>query len=152
MQNIVLVNYLRTAWPTKILMPFLSFSNNLLQTNHIIFQKVLINLINLYFFIFVFLIFFFFFFFFAQNMLNFGLGCLSLLKVLASHDLLNNFCMTQNSFGASSYLFLSSFIRASRSSLSPVIFLSWLLTSRILFYKIKTWVIILIQFYTCVVV
>ena len=33
----------RTAWPTKILMPFLRFSDNLLHENHISFQKSIDN-------------------------------------------------------------------------------------------------------------
>ena len=37
MQNIVLINNLRTALCTKILMPFLSFSDNLLQDAYIYF-------------------------------------------------------------------------------------------------------------------
>ena len=35
----VLCDNSRTVWPTKMLMPFLSFSNNLFQNNHIIFQQ-----------------------------------------------------------------------------------------------------------------
>ena len=31
MQNVVLINDSRTVWPTNILMPFLRFSDNLLQ-------------------------------------------------------------------------------------------------------------------------
>ena len=37
-QNIVLINKSRTAWHTEILMPFSSFSDNLLQDAYIIFQ------------------------------------------------------------------------------------------------------------------
>ena len=43
-QNISLMHNSRTAWPTKILMPFLSFLDNLLQVAYLIFQKVLIIL------------------------------------------------------------------------------------------------------------
>ena len=35
----VLINNSRSAWPTKIAMPFLSFSDNLLQDAYIIFQN-----------------------------------------------------------------------------------------------------------------
>ena len=35
----VLINNSRTAWPTEVLMPFLSSSENLLQDAYIIFQK-----------------------------------------------------------------------------------------------------------------
>ena len=35
----VLIYNLKTAWPTKISMPFLSSSNNLLQDAYFIFQK-----------------------------------------------------------------------------------------------------------------
>ena len=35
MKKIVLISNSRTAWPTKILMPFFSFSDNLLQGAHI---------------------------------------------------------------------------------------------------------------------
>ena len=38
-KNLILINKSRTAWSTKILMSCLSFSDNLLQDNHIIFQK-----------------------------------------------------------------------------------------------------------------
>ena len=37
MQNIVVIKNSRIPWPTKILMPFLSFSENLLQYAYIIF-------------------------------------------------------------------------------------------------------------------
>ena len=40
-QNIVLINKSRTAWPTQILMLFLSSLDNLLQDTYIIFQNVL---------------------------------------------------------------------------------------------------------------
>ena len=43
MQNIVLINISRTDWPAKILMPFLSFSYNLLQGYHTVFQKCVDN-------------------------------------------------------------------------------------------------------------
>ena len=36
---LVLINNSRTAWPTEILMSNLSFSDNLLQDDYIIFQK-----------------------------------------------------------------------------------------------------------------
>ena len=39
MQNIVLINKSRTVWSTEILVPFLSFSGNLLQVAYVIFQK-----------------------------------------------------------------------------------------------------------------
>ena len=39
MQNIVLIDNLRTTWPTKILMPFLCSSDNLLQDAYISFPK-----------------------------------------------------------------------------------------------------------------
>ena len=39
MKNIVLISNSRTAWPTKILVPLLSFTDNLLQDAHIIFQR-----------------------------------------------------------------------------------------------------------------
>ena len=42
-QNIVLINNSRTAWPTLILMLFLSSMNNLLQDTQIIFQKGIDN-------------------------------------------------------------------------------------------------------------
>ena len=38
-QNIVLINNSRTAWPTNMLLPFLSSLDNLLQDAYIIFQK-----------------------------------------------------------------------------------------------------------------
>ena len=38
-QNIVLINNSRTAWPTLILMLFLSFLDNLLKNAYIILQK-----------------------------------------------------------------------------------------------------------------
>ena len=38
-QNIVLINNSRTAWLTKIVMPFLSVSDNLLRDNYIIKKK-----------------------------------------------------------------------------------------------------------------
>ena len=41
-QNIilhVLINNSRTAWPTEISMPFLSFSDKLLHDTYVIFQK-----------------------------------------------------------------------------------------------------------------
>ena len=34
----------RSAGPTEMVMPFLSFSDNLLQDNHIVFQKSVDNL------------------------------------------------------------------------------------------------------------
>ena len=37
----VLINNSKSTGPTKILEPFLSFSDNLLQENHIIFQKII---------------------------------------------------------------------------------------------------------------
>ena len=47
-QNIVLINNSRTAWLTKILMPFLSVSDNSLQDNYIIKKKKsnLLSLLN----------------------------------------------------------------------------------------------------------
>ena len=42
-QNIVLINNSRTAWPTEILMPLFSFSDNLLQDTYIISQKSVTN-------------------------------------------------------------------------------------------------------------
>ena len=42
-QNIVLINYSRTAWPTWILMLYLSSLDNLLQDTYIIFQKSIDN-------------------------------------------------------------------------------------------------------------
>ena len=45
LQNIVLINNSRIAWPSEIVMSFLSFSDTLLQDAcYIIFQKVLIIL------------------------------------------------------------------------------------------------------------
>ena len=38
-----LFNISRTAWPTEILMSFLSFSDNLFQDNYIIFQQKVDN-------------------------------------------------------------------------------------------------------------
>ena len=38
-QNGILINNSRTAWPTSVLMPFLSFFDNLLYDEYIIFQK-----------------------------------------------------------------------------------------------------------------
>ena len=43
MQNTVLINNSRTTWPTKILMPFLSSSDNWLHDACIIFQKSVDN-------------------------------------------------------------------------------------------------------------
>ena len=43
MQNVVLINNSRTIWPTKVLMPFLSFSDNLPQDAYIILQKSVDN-------------------------------------------------------------------------------------------------------------
>ena len=37
-QHIILINNLRTAWSTQILVPFCSSSDNLLQYNHIMFS------------------------------------------------------------------------------------------------------------------
>ena len=42
-QTIVFINNSRTAWPTKILMPILSFSDNLLQNADIIFRNSVNN-------------------------------------------------------------------------------------------------------------
>ena len=38
-QNVAWINNSRTAWPTKISVPFLSSLGNLLQDTYIIFQK-----------------------------------------------------------------------------------------------------------------
>ena len=43
MQNSVLISDPRTAWPTKIIMPFLNFSDNLLQDAYNIFEKSVDN-------------------------------------------------------------------------------------------------------------
>ena len=50
-QNIVLINNSRTSWPTTILIPFFSFSDNLLQDTSILF-----------FYLFIYFIFYFLFF------------------------------------------------------------------------------------------
>ena len=43
MRNIVLINNLRTTWPTKILVAYFSFPDNLLQEDYIIFQNMVHN-------------------------------------------------------------------------------------------------------------
>ena len=43
MQNIVLINNSRIAWPTRILMSVLSFSDNMLQDDYISLQKSVRN-------------------------------------------------------------------------------------------------------------
>ena len=58
--NIVLINNSRTTWPTKILMPFSSFTDYLLQDAYIVFQSCVNK-----------------FWKSIRNMLNFGLGCSS---------------------------------------------------------------------------
>ena len=57
MLNIVLINNSSTAWPNKMLMPFLHFSDNLLQDAYIIFQKGVDSFSDS-----------------VENKLNFGLG------------------------------------------------------------------------------
>ena len=61
-----------TMWPTEIFIPFLSFSDNLLQDIHIIFQKILLILLRWH-----------------RNMFKFGLGCTPLnVKANNSNQLL----------------------------------------------------------------
>ena len=39
----IVINSSRTAWPTKILIPFLRFSDSLLQDSHTVFQNSVDN-------------------------------------------------------------------------------------------------------------
>ena len=44
-QNIILINNSRTAWPSQILMPFLSFADNLIHDACIISKKNVDNFV-----------------------------------------------------------------------------------------------------------